>query len=250
MPELLWCGVCRDNVLLAQAGVRSEAIDKLAKSIVGKKPTAGWEFAATWDQKLKAVKLHIYVTRDRVYSASVVHDGVAAVAKEFLEKVLTLLEPMFDGWQSGGHLAYQAEVAPMLQQRMEQANAMGRLGEVNAKVSEVKGLMHQNIQVLLENRDRVEVLENKSEELMQQSNVFKKGSRALKRFYLWQNAKLGAAAGTATTVGVAAVTIPTVGAAAGTGVGVGVGLGLGAAAGVGVGVATTVSRNKKAEERR
>ena len=101
--------------------------------------------------------------------------------------------------------------------------------------------------MLLENHDRVEVLENKSQDLMQQATVFKKTTRSLKRFYLWQNAKLGATAGTATTVAVAAVTIPTVGAAAGTGVGVGVGLGVGAAAGLGVGVATTVSRNRKVE---
>ena len=249
MP-LRWCGVSRDTTLLVQSGSRDGAIDKLAKSILAKKPTAGWEFA-TGSGGLKAVKLHIYVTRELVFSASVIHEaGEGAAAKSFLEKLLLMTEPLQEtpAWRSGGHLAAQAECAPMVQQRLEQANSMGKLASVTGKVDEVKGIMNENIQVLLENHDRVEVLENKSEELMAQSNVFRKGTRALKRFYLWQNAKLGAAAGTATTAGVAIIAVPTIGAAAGTGVGLGVGLGLAATAGIGVGVATTVTKNKKSEE--
>lgn len=248
MP-LLWTGVQRDNTLLAQHGSREGGVEKLAKQILAKKPTAGWEFAGL-PIGVKAVKLHMYETKTRVFSACVVHDGDVSIAKAYLEKLLMLIEPMFasPSFQSGGHLACQADFGPMLQQRFEQANSMGKVAAVQDKVSEVKGLMEQNIQVLLENQDRVEVLENKSAALAEQANVFKKGTRALKRFYLWQNAKLGAVAGTATSVGVAVVAVPTIGAAAGTGVGVGVGLGLAATAGVGVGVATTVSKNKQSEQ--
>merc|ERR1719378_2012210 len=124
-------------------------------------------------------------------------------------------------------------MGPMLLQRLEQANSMGRVAMVTDKVNEVKGIMSDNINVLLENHAKVERLENQSEALMQAANTFKKGTRSIKRFYLMQNAKLGAAAGTAATVGVAA--------AAGTGVGLGVGLGLAATAGVATGVATTVT---------
>ena len=72
---------------------------------------------------------------------------------------MLMTEPLFSSpeWQSGGHLAAQEIFAPMLQQRFEQANSMGRLAMVTDKVGEVKGLMNENIQVLLENHDRVEV---------------------------------------------------------------------------------------------
>ena len=248
--KLLWCGVARGNCLLAQCGSREGGIDKLAKTLLAKKPTAGWEFAS--HGSLKGVKLHVYASRELVFSASCVHDGDATAAKGFLEKVMLMTEPLQStpAWLSGSALAAQEECAPMLQQRMEQANSMGRLARITDKVDEVKGIMNENIQVLLENHDRIEVLENKSAALADQANVFRKAGKQLKRFYLWQNAKFGAAAGTATTAAVAVVAVPTIGAAAGTGVGVGVGLGVAATAGVGVGVATTVSRNKKDEQQR
>ena len=162
MP-LLWCGVARGTTLLAQNSAPQGAVDKLAKSILAKKPTAGWEFASSGG--LKAVKLHVYATRDLVFSASCVHDGESAIAKGFLEKLMLMTEPLQEmpSWQSGGHLAAQGDCAAMLQQRLDQANSMGKLAMVNSKVDEVKGIMNENIQVLLENHARVEVLENKSE---------------------------------------------------------------------------------------
>ena len=136
----------------------------------------------------------------------------------------------------------------MLQQRFDQANSMDRVAAVNEKVGEVKSIMSENIKILLENTDKVEELENKSASLMQQAKVFQKAGRSLKKFYLWQNAKWGAATGGAVTAGVAVITVPAGVAMAGTGAGVGVGLGLAATAGIATGVATTVSRNKKSED--
>lgn len=245
-----WVGLLRNNTLLAESrrgglGDKQPSVDKLARTISSKKPTAGWEFAS--GSGLQAVKLHVYESRELVWSAACVHDHDAAAAKGFLEKLVLMTEPLRDSWREGGELSAQAVMGPMLLQRLEQANSMGRVAMVTDKVNEVKGIMSDNINVLLENHAKVERLENQSEALMQAANTFKKGTRSIKRFYLMQNAKLGAAAGTAATVGVAAVTVPPIAAAAGTGVGLGVGLGLAATAGVATGVATTVTWNKKKE---
>ena len=63
MP-LLWCGVSRGNTLLAQSdGRANNAVDKLATTILAKKPTAGWEFASSGS--LKAVKLHVQLVHMR-----------------------------------------------------------------------------------------------------------------------------------------------------------------------------------------
>jgi len=245
-----WCGVLRNNTLLAEtsggSSSSSGAVDKLAKAIANKKPTAGWEFSSSGS--MHAVKLHVYETKDLVWSAACVHDHDSAAAKGFLEKLVLMTEPLRDSWRDGGALSAQSALGPMLQQRLEQANKLGRVAMVTDKVNEVKGIMNDNIQVLIENHAKVEHLENQSEQLMQQASMFKKGATSLKRFYLWQNAKFGAAAGTAVSVGVAAVTVPPLAAAAGTGVGLGVGLGIAATAGVATGVATTYTKNKKSEE--
>lgn len=248
MP-LHWCCVARGDVILAQAGSREGAVDKLAKTITAKKPTAGWEFASAGS--LKAVKLHIYATRELVWSASCVHDHESNAAKAFLEKILVMTEPLRESptWLTGIHFAAQGDFGPMLQQRFDQANATDKVSRVQERVDDVKGIMNQNIQILLENHDKAEVLENKSAHLAEQANLFRKAGRNLKRFYLWQNAKFGAAAGTAVTAGTAIVVTPITAATMGSGVGAGVGLGLAAVVGVSVGVATTVSRNKKDEQK-
>ena len=171
------------------------------------------------------------------------------MAKAFLEKLILMTEPMRESpqWRDGSLRAAQADFSPMLQQRLEQANAMGKVAAVNDKVNEVKSIMNQNIQILLENHDKVEELENKSAHLAEQANMFRKAGKGLRKFYLWQNAKWGAATGTAVTAGAAVVVTPITAATMGSGVGVGVGLGLAATAGIATGVATTVSRNKKEE---
>ena len=166
-----WCGVLRSNTLLAESSggpsSSSAAVDKLAKTIASKKPTAGWEFSSSGG--MHAVKLHVYETRDLVWSAACVHDHDSAAAKGFLEKLVLMTEPLRDGWREGGTLSAQAALGPMLQQRLEQANSMGRLAMVTDRVNEVKGLMSENIAVLLENRDKVEHLQGQSEALAQQA---------------------------------------------------------------------------------
>lgn len=249
MP-ILWCGVTRGDVLLAEAGYRdgaAGAVGKLADNIVAKKPTPGWEFASGAGG-LKAVKLHVHESREFVWSVCCVHDSTdgAAASKGLCEKTILMTEPMRTTveWRTGGRGSGSA-FAPTLQQRMEQANSMGRLAMVTDKVNEVKGIMNGNIELLLENQVKVESLENKSANLLDQSKAFKKATTKIKRFYLWQNAKFGAATGTAVTAGVAVCAVPPLVAAMGPGAGVGVGLGVAAGVGAGVGVATGMVRSKK-----
>lgn len=255
MP-ILWACCARNGVLLAEAGsvhAAAGAVGKLATTIVAKKPTAGWEFASL--SGLKAIKLHLHESRELCWSVCCIHDAHdsqdAAHAKGFLEKLLLMTEPMreTEEWRSGGPRAGMG-FAPTLQQRMEQANSMGRLAMVTDKVNEVKGIMGDNIALLLENQDRVVELENKSADLMQQASVFKKASSSVRKFYMWQNAKFGATVGTAVTAGVAVIAVPPLAAAMGPGAGVGVGLGIAATAGAGVGVATGYVKNEKDAEQR
>jgi len=249
--SILWCGLCRNNVLLAETGLHDDGpADKLKKSILKKKPTAGWEFAEAFPRTSHhAVKLHVYEARDLVWSATCIYEGDASsLAKGFLEKIILMTEPLRPELKDGGELSAQQMLSPMLDQRMTAANSQGRVAMISDRVAEVKGIMNDNINVMLENHARIDHLEGQSQQLLQGASQFKKATNKLKRFYLMQNAKFGAAAGTAVTVGTAAVAVPTIGAAAGTGVGWGVGLGIAATAGVATGVATTVSRNKKSSE--
>ena len=198
--SILWCGLCRNNVLLAETGLHDDGpADKLKKSILKKKPTAGWEFAEAFPRTSHhAVKLHVYEARDLVWSATCIYEGDASsLAKGFLEKIILMTEPLRPELKDGGELSAQQMLSPMLDQRMTAANSQGRVAMISDRVAEVKGIMNDNINVMLENHARIDHLEGQSQQLLQGASQFKKATNKLKRFYLMQNAKFGAAAGTA-----------------------------------------------------
>eukprot|EP00727_Mastigamoeba_balamuthi_P011004 m51a1_g6526 putative vesicle-associated membrane protein (VAMP) (102) ;mRNA; r:2285-2948 len=67
-----------------------------------------------------------------------------------------------------------------------------KVATVQAQVDEVTGIMKQNIGKTLDNMERAETLQAKTEDLAKHSESFKKGSTDLKRAMCCQNAKLTA----------------------------------------------------------
>ncbi|KAH3743192.1 vesicle-associated membrane protein 4 [Pelomyxa schiedti] len=57
-------------------------------------------------------------------------------------------------------------------------------------VEEVKGVMTKNIDVLLQNHEKLENVEAKSSEMQHHANVFKKQATAVKKEMWWKNCKL------------------------------------------------------------
>ena len=56
----------------------------------------------------------------------------------------------------------QASFAPTMLQRMEQANTGGKLALVSQQVDEVKGMMADNIELLLERGQKLEEMDEKA----------------------------------------------------------------------------------------
>jgi hypothetical protein len=124
---LCWSAVCRDGVTLAECGedMHGGSVLALAKKILAKKPSPGWEFDKSGG--LRACKFHVHDAKGVVWSACCVYtSGGEKLAKGFLEKLAFLTEPLRETpeWQSGGQLAAQATFAPTLKQRMEQVGRM------------------------------------------------------------------------------------------------------------------------------
>ena len=243
MAAILWSGITRDGVILAEAGQdeRSGAITTLAQKLLKKRATAGWEFASSG--ALKGLKFHLHEnTQDAtvVWSFACVYDASLEEiqAKGFLEKLTFVTEPLRSTplWLSGGVLACQEScacgrvdppaqratqssylyparflvraVAPTLLQRMEQVASMGRLALASRKVDEVKELMGDNIELLLARGDKIEELDEKASAVAKLSQQFRKGARSARRQQMWNNARMGVVAGTAVTVGVGIIVVP------------------------------------------
>ena len=221
MSHVLWSAVTRDDVVLAEASdtgldtPRLDAVKKLAKALLAKRPTPGWEFASA--TALRAVKFHVH-EGGHVWSYACVADASleSMLAKGFLEKLALMTEPCREepAWRTGATLSQQRAFGPTLQQRMDQANSQGRVALVSAQCDEVKGMMRDNIELLLARGDKLDELEEKAGALATISKQFHKGARHAKRAALWSNAKFGLAVGTAVTVGVAVIATPAIVAAA------------------------------------
>jgi hypothetical protein len=92
---------------------------------------------------------------------------------------------------------------------MEEVTYMGRMAMCHERLDAVKDIMARNIEMILENDERLERMANdKAAELNEMARVFAKRSKQLKRQMLWNNAKHGAILGGLITAGVAVVVVP------------------------------------------
>ena len=92
---LCWSAVCRDGVTLAECGedMHGGSVLALAKKILAKKPSPGWEFDKSGG--LRACKFHVHDAKGVVWSACCVYtSGGEKLAKGFLEKIVLLTEPL------------------------------------------------------------------------------------------------------------------------------------------------------------
>lgn len=70
-----------------------------------------------------------------------------------------------------------------------------KLSEVMSQVDTVKGVMHNNIQVVLANTEKMEVVEQKTNDLNEQAKVFRNTGRKLRKEMWWKNVRLTLAIG-------------------------------------------------------
>jgi vesicle-associated membrane protein 4 len=89
-------------------------------------------------------------------------------------------------------------MAPQMKQ-VEKQNAP--TGEVQQQVDEVIGIMHTNIEKVVQRGEKLDTLQNKTEELQNGALSFKKTSTDIKNEMWWKNIKLTlAVVGIVTTV--------------------------------------------------
>ncbi|KAI3657854.1 hypothetical protein MP638_003172 [Amoeboaphelidium occidentale] len=85
------------------------------------------------------------------------------------------------------------EFARVLSTKIDQYNSnqnVDILCQLNSEIDQVKDVMVQNIEKVLERGERIEILVDKTDSLNQAAFQFKKRSTALKRRMWWKNAKL------------------------------------------------------------
>jgi len=88
--------------------------------------------------------------------------------------------------------AYNEEFSPAIQERMDYFNSeeadrgIDNIGAVKSQIDDVKGVMVQNIERVLERGEKLELLVERTDRLNQQAFRFESSSRSLRRTMYWK----------------------------------------------------------------
>jgi hypothetical protein len=88
------------------------------------------------------------------------------------------------------HLARSGELKKTLEYAMAHPEEINKVAKVQTQVSEVKEIMMQNIEKVLDRGEKLELLVDKTENLRYQADQFQKGGKALRNKMWWQNVKM------------------------------------------------------------
>lgn len=88
--------------------------------------------------------------------------------------------------------AMNTDFSPVLQQKMEQYNtpSSDQFAQIHHKLDDVKNVMVQNIEMVLERGEKLELLVDKTDQLNATAFTFEKSSRKLKEAMFWKKVKI------------------------------------------------------------
>ncbi|XP_058076542.1 vesicle-associated membrane protein 724-like isoform X1 [Magnolia sinica] len=158
-------------------------------------------------QKLPSSNNKFTYTCDHHTFNFLVEDGYAycVVAKEsvgkqvsiaFLERLKADFKKRYGGGKADTAMAksLNKEFGPLIKEHMQyiidHAEEIGKLSKVKDQVSEVKNIMMENIDKALDRGERLDVLQDKTEELRDHAQSFKKHGTQIRRKMWFQNMKI------------------------------------------------------------
>jgi len=139
------------------------------------------------------------VRKELIYLCLADEEFGRAVPFAFLDKVATQFEMEFGNRARDSKVSYSlnADFSPVLKREMETFSTEGssKIQNVQEDLDRVKGVMQENINMVLERGEKLDHLVVQSENLMDTSNSFRSGATRLKDQMWWNNFKIKAAAG-------------------------------------------------------
>lgn len=115
---------------------------------------------------------------------------------EFLERAKEDFKRRFGGGKADTAVAHSlnrefgSKLKELMQYCMDHPEEMDRMAKVKAQVSEVKGVMMENIEKVLDRQVKIELLVDKTGNLQSQADNFQRQGRHLRRKMWLQNIKI------------------------------------------------------------
>jgi len=189
MP-IIYSVVARGSVVLAEYSITSGNFTTIATRILGKIPLNDNKMSYVADRHI----FHYIVEDGLTYLCMADEEFGRRLPFAFLEDIKNRFKATY-AERGKTALAYgmNADFSRVLQNQMDyysnNPNA-DRINRVRNEIDEVKTVMVQNIEKVLERGERIELLVDRTENLNQTAFQFKKKATQVKRRMWWKNAKV------------------------------------------------------------
>ncbi|XP_010241141.1 PREDICTED: putative vesicle-associated membrane protein 726 [Nelumbo nucifera] len=190
--SLIYSFVARGTVILAEYTEFKGNFTSVASQCLQKLPASNNKFTYNCDNHT----FNYLVENGFTYCVVAVESAGRQIPIAFLERVKDDFSKRYGGGKgtTASAKSLNKEFGPKLKQHMQYCvdhpEEISKLAKVKAQVTEVKGVMMENIEKVLDRGEKIELLVDKTENLRSQAQDFRQQGTKLKRKMWWENMKI------------------------------------------------------------
>ncbi|ETV95735.1 hypothetical protein H310_10808 [Aphanomyces invadans] len=194
MP-IVYALVSRGKTVLAEYTASSGNFPTVTRVLLAKIPTEDSKMSYVYDQHI----FHYVVDNGITYLCMADNDFKRRVPFQFLEDLKNrFLATYGERGQTAIAFAMNAEFQHVIQRQMEYYNAspdVDTVARVQQSLDDVKDAMVENIEKVLDRGEKFELLVDRTDKLSQQSFVFNRKAKKLRKTLWWRSVKMWACLG-------------------------------------------------------
>ncbi|WOK93961.1 vesicle-associated membrane protein [Canna indica] len=190
--SLIYSFVARGTVVLAEYTAFSGNFTTIASQCLQKLPSSNNRFTYNCDGHT----FNYLVENGFTYCVVAVESAGRQIPIAFLERVKDDFNKKYAGGKAANAAAnslnreFKSKLKEHMQYCMDHPEEISKLAKVKAQVSEVKGVMMENIEKVLERGEKIELLVDKTENLRSQAQDFRQQGTKVRRKMWVQNMKI------------------------------------------------------------
>ncbi|KDP20321.1 hypothetical protein JCGZ_06407 [Jatropha curcas] len=190
--SLIYSFVARGTVILAEYTEFTGNFTSVAAQCLQKLPSSNNKFTYNCDGHT----FNYLVENGFTYCVVAVDSAGRQIPIAFLERVKEDFKKRYGGGKAATAQAngLKREFGPKLKEHMQYCmdhpEEISKLAKVKAQVSEVKGVMMENIEKVLDRGEKIELLVDKTENLRSQAQDFRQQGTKIKRKMWIENMKM------------------------------------------------------------
>ncbi|KAI3974110.1 hypothetical protein MKX01_002280 [Papaver californicum] len=190
--SLIYSFVARGTVILAEYTEFTGNFTTIASQCLQKLPASNNKFTYNCDNHT----FNYLVEDGFTYCVVAVESAGRQVPIAFLERVKDDFNKRYAGGKAATAVAHSlnkefgSKLKEHMQYCVDHPDEISKLAKVKAQVTEVKGVMMENIEKVLERGEKIELLVDKTENLRSQAQDFRQQGTKMRRKMWLQNMKI------------------------------------------------------------